>query len=276
MSEVRYPEDFSPESAPKWFEAWGRVRNEPDLTILAPTKRGRVVPAVLMASCVASRRELGWDTQFKFESEFTMPDIALSMAGEAGVVMAFGKEGSARSVLGSLQNLSLARMSATKVVESLEARSSAVAPSVVRMLRFVFEELGANIVQHSQASRTGFGWADVDDNASRLELAFADCGIGFRASLQKNPDLLGRVSDDAEALQLALTAGVSGTGPSHSNMGWGLKALIDFSDLLGGDLFLASGSAMLVRKTLVGQRTNRLRSIPHWQGSWICLDAPLR
>jgi hypothetical protein len=143
------------------------------------------------------------------------------------------------------------------------------------MARFVFEELGANVVQHSDAPRTGFGWVDVDETVGRLELSFADAGVGFLASLQRNPELAGRVHDDAEALQLALTARVSGTGAGRSNMGWGLKALVDFSDLLDGDLYVASGAAMLVRRTIGGQRANTLRAIPTWRGTWICLDAAL-
>ena len=143
------------------------------------------------------------------------------------------------------------------------------------MVRFVFEELGANVVQHSEAPRTGAGSIAIDDAQHRFELAFADCGIGFLASLQKNPELAGRIADDAEALQLALTPRVSGTGASRSNMGWGLKALVDLSDLLDGDLHIASGSAMLTRRTRAGQRTNAIRAIPPWQGTWICLEARL-
>lgn len=58
-------------------------------------------------------------------------------------------------------------------------------------------------------------------------------------------------------------------------MGIGLKLLVDFSDLLAGDLYLVSGDALLIRKTVAGQRANVIKPIAPWQGAWICLDAPL-
>jgi len=59
----------------------------------------------------------------------------------------------------------------------------------------------------------------------------------------------------------------------RANMGVGLKALVDFSDLLSGDLWIVSGSAMIRRVTLAGQRTSVISAIPPWEGSWIVLDA---
>ena len=179
------------------------------------------------------------------------------------------------SVLTPITSLPLARAAAEAVERSLHKRFPEISPSVLRMTRSVFEELGANVVDHTGAPETGFGWADVQLTSRRLHLAFADSGIGFSSSLQRNPELAGRVADDAEALQLALTPRVSGTGPSRKNMGWGLKTLVDLSDLLDGDLHIASGSAMLLRRTRAGQRTNAIRAIPPWQGAWICLEARL-
>lgn len=115
----------------------------------------------------------------------------------------------------------------------------------------------------------------VDVEAGRFELAFADAGVGFRASLQRNPELECRVSDDAHALRLALTRSVSGAIDAHKNMGFGLHYCAMTSDELGGDLWIASGSALLQRRTIDGLRTNTIRRIPPWQGAWICLDAPI-
>ena len=141
------------------------------------------------------------------------------------------------------------------------------------MARFVFEELGVNIVQHSQSSETGFGV--LQSFPKTLEIAFADRGIGFLASLQKNPELAGRVEEEGEALQLALGKGLTGTSAPRRNMGMGLGLLQDFSDRLGGELWIASGSATLRRRTLAGVRTTTVHSNSPWRGSWICLDAQL-
>jgi hypothetical protein len=58
-------------------------------------------------------------------------------------------------------------------------------------------------------------------------------------------------------------------------MGIGLAQLIAFSDLVDGELWIASGSAALHRSSVAGRRVNTLRSIVAWPGAWICLDAPL-
>jgi len=179
-------------------------------------------------------------------------------------------------ILNAIKDLDEAQAAATRIAQAVQAQDPTISPSALRMTRFVLEELGANIVQHSGAPETGYAFADLEPSSRRMQLSVADCGIGFLASLQRNPELRGRISDDAEALQLAMTPRVSGTEPSRSNMGWGLKVLLDYSDLLDGELYIASGNAMLVRKSLAGQRTNAVRSIPRWAGSWICVDALLR
>jgi hypothetical protein len=159
--------------------------------------------------------------------------------------------------------------------ERLVERAPTLSPSIVRMTRFVFEELGANVVQHSRRPDTGFGFAEARPELSRLQIAFANRGVGFRTSLSANPELQGRLDDDGMAIQLAVTPRISGSSDPRSNMGLGLKMLVDFSDALGADLYIASGEALLRRRTLGGEREDVVTTIPRWQGSWICLDAPL-
>jgi hypothetical protein len=180
-----------------------------------------------------------------------------------------------KAIVSAVVDLHWARRLADLAAEGLEAQMPSLSPSIVRMARFVFEELGANVVQHSARPATGFGVARIDPGGRRLELAFADRGVGFRASLGRNPELEGRIEGDAAALQIALGPRITGTSAPRQNMGIGLKLLVDFSDLLSGELWIASGSAMLHRTRTAGQRVNTVRSIPPWQGAWICLDAPL-
>lgn len=79
------------------------------------------------------------------------------------------------------------------------------------MARFVVQELAANVVQHSGRPETGFGLVQADLASSRLEIAFADAGVGFRESLSRNPELDGRIEDDAQALQIALAPRITGS-----------------------------------------------------------------
>jgi hypothetical protein len=280
---LRVPTVFGADAATKWFERWGPIHDDSQLSILLPD-HVHISPAgmVLLAAGIANRRKRNLETMIesqRYEDAIVWQFFArLDAARAAGVrpasEVALNDEGVLRA-LSALVDLRWVRQLADWAAESLESQVPSISPSIVRMARFVFEEMGANVVQHSGNAETGFGVVQANSNRRRLELAFADCGMGFRASLQRNPELAGRLDDDAQALQLALSPRITGSTAPRTNMGIGLKLLTDFSDLLGGDLWIASGSAMLQRRTTAGQRTNVVRSIPEWRGAWICLDAPL-
>ena len=281
MVELQIPRHLGPESAPEWFAIWAPVADEPQLTLIVPAAAsgGRAEalenPAfqVLVAASVASRSARALRTDLGPGAvPAALTAAFLAPAHEQSQIHA---RGGGSDVLRRVTDLRVARELADRSADVLESQMPSLSASVVRMARFVFEELAANIVQHSGAAQTGFGCVRARPELRRLELAFADCGVGFRESLQRNLELRGRVADDAEALQLALSPRISGTGPGRTNMGWGLKQLIDFSDLLGGDLWIATGEALFHRKTAAGQRVNTIRAMPPWRGTWICLDAPV-
>jgi hypothetical protein len=234
----------------------------------------RLAPGVVVAIAagMASRKQRGLETSLKDQRR--QPDLWLARSAGFHSTSSSGPAGafdSFRAISSHREAQDLAEFAG----QELASHELGVSPSVRRMARFVFEELGVNIVDHSEASTTGFGRIQTDPELRRLQLAFADCGVGFRTSLQRNPELQGRVEDDAQALQLAITPRLSGAGPVRTNMGIGLGQLIAFSDLLEGDLWIASKTAALHRASVVGRRVNTLRAIAEWPGTWICLDAPL-
>lgn len=263
-----------PSSIPKWFEQWARVADEPELTFVLPDHGIRASALVVLAAMTTSRRMQGLENKLTGDPNPNPNAWFMILFGAPGFGFGIAPR-RLRESLQSISDLARAHQLAEEAATALTDVAPSTSPSAVRMARFVFEELGANIVQHSGRADTGFGFMRVDARTNRFELAFADAGVGIRESLQRNPDLEGRVADDAEALQLALAPRVTGTAGPRTNMGIGLKLLTDFSDLLNGDLWIASGSAMLQRRTTAGQRTNSIRSIPPWQGTWICLDAPV-
>jgi hypothetical protein len=69
-----------------------------------------------------------------------------------------------------------------------------------------------------------------------------------------------------------MTKGVTRNG--KGNLGIGLSFLTDLSDRLGGDLWIASGTALMHRHGPHEARRSEFRAIAPWQGVWICLDAP--
>ncbi|MFN0008962.1 MAG: hypothetical protein ACKVXR_13755 [Planctomycetota bacterium] len=173
-----------------------------------------------------------------------------------------------------LVDLEVARRQANATRELLERFVPAIPASTVRAAEFVFEELAANIVQHSRAPETGFGLAMVDPGTRRIQIAFGDAGIGFLESLRSNPEFEGRLADHAQALRLALDKRVSRAGTG--NIGMGLFLLSDLADRLQGDLWIATGDALLVRRTdEEGRRTEKIESTAGWNGAWLCLDAPV-
>lgn len=273
MQEIEFPSGDTPAAAIAWFKLWTRANDESELVIRASSAVGRVVPTVLVVSCARDRgvRALKTEVEINGDWNAAVSMLAQDLVQRTDVVRDRGPT----LVWANTYDLLSARRAADQVADALVAKSPALSPSVVRMVRFVFEELGANVVQHSAAPRTGIGWADIDTQTRRFTMSFADAGVGIRASLQRNPELAGRIADDAEALQLALSPRISGTGASRSNMGWGLKALVDLSDLLNAELYIASGTAMLTRRSSAGQRTNVIREIPEWRGCWIALEAQI-
>lgn len=283
-SQVRIPSRLPPSEAEAWVSTWRAVRDEPELRFVLPGD-ACVQPTgvVLLAAGIADRQEHAFSTRFTTDLPdsaayqslrrvdfFTELGVSLEVIGERG------DPGGRFVPLRRIRDLRTARIVADQTAQVLESELPEVGPSSLRMARFILEELGANIVQHSARPGTGFGMAQAFPQARRIEIAFADAGVGFLESLQRNPELVGRVADEGEALQLALGRGLTSRADGRGNLGLGLDLLVTFSDLLGGDLRVASGDALLHRRTVAGrERVNSVRRTAGWRGSWVCLEAEL-
>lgn len=275
MVELRFSTDIDAARVVERLGELDGAANESEVSLhLAQSSSERAAALVALASWFAERIAAGRATRVEASREAVVPARMLRLLGEGASLGMTAVGPNAHEFL-RIRDLRSARLLSERVVTAIETRVPSFSPSVLRMARFVFEELGANIVQHSGRSDTGFGTLTYDESSRRLELAFADRGVGFLQSLQRNPELEGRIADDSEALQLALTPRITGTGEGRKNMGIGLKQLVEFSDLLDGELWIVSGSAALHRRTLAGVRSNTLRSIPTWRGTWIALEATL-
>lgn len=281
---LEIPSTFDSRAASRWFEAWARHEGAENLRLGLP-EGAFLHPAgiVLLASGIASRRARGLSTSLLARDgsadayRYLQRIDFFSELGVAKQEEFQRHPESGRFVpLRCILDLATARRLADQAADLLEERLPDVGPSPLRMARFVFEELGANVVQHSRAPETGFGMAQAYPQGRRIQIAFADSGVGFLASLQRNPELAGRIEDEGEALQLALGRAVSSHAPGRGHMGMGLALLVQFADLLGGDLEVASGDALLHRRTSLGrERVSVLRKTSGWRGTWICLDAQL-
>jgi anti-sigma regulatory factor (Ser/Thr protein kinase) len=115
--------------------------------------------------------------------------------------------------------------------------SSRIASQLIRALG----EIHDNVLEHSEAAGTGL--VAFRANPALFEFAVADHGVGVLASLKTNPEH-GHLRDHGEALQHALTDGVSRFG-RVSNRGTGFSQLFKGLATLNGSLRFRSGDHAL-------------------------------
>lgn len=102
------------------------------------------------------------------------------------------------------------------------------------------EELGANVLEHSEVGR-GFVAAQVflrGTPSQNIVFALGDAGIGLRSSLVSAGF---PASDDLRAVDLALTLDISASG--EPGRGQGLPSVVDLVSQVGGTIVMRSGQA---------------------------------
>lgn len=125
--------------------------------------------------------------------------------------------------------------------------------SFKKWLTYVLTEIMRNIPEHSHAGEIWYCaqyWPSFD----LVELAILDEGIGIRNSLLSNYAYDGLVSNDYEALKLALCPGISRTfapggenigNDEWKNSGYGLYMVSHLCERLGGSFIIASGDSAI-------------------------------
>jgi hypothetical protein len=273
------PAVFGPRSVAAWLAERAQSATEDGLVLLVRSgTRLEAAGIVLLASEIARRTEAGLSTALEFEpgSEASLGELAdLRFFQELGLPEPQPPAEPERCVpLRRIADLGTARQLADRTRDLLEREQPDLAPSPVRAAQFVFEELGANIVQHSGRTSTGFGLARADRERGRLQVAFADAGIGYWRSLASNPEFEARIESHAAAIRLALHRNVTRGG--RGNMGLGLHLFAELAQRLRGDAWIASGDALIERSFAdPAGPAERSVVIADWQGAWICLDVPL-
>jgi anti-sigma regulatory factor (Ser/Thr protein kinase) len=272
MPSIPIPARFMPDGIASWIETWSKVGDAPELHLVLPTDAYlEPVAIALLAAGIARRRTLGMRTSM-FAEEGSADAIGLLQSVDFFHQLGVETEGMPDAAptrpalpLRRLGNLAIARHQAEATRAFLEKVVPPIPPNTARAVQFVFEELAANIVQHSGAPQSGFGIVMVDPVTKRIQIAFADAGVGFRESLGRNAALAGRIVDDAEAIRLALDrrASEGNTGA----VGMGLLLLSTFAERMQGDLWIASGEAMIVRGVDTFEKT------AGWRGAFVSLDA---
>jgi hypothetical protein len=122
-------------------------------------------------------------------------------------------------------------------------------PDALAAVQYCVSELIRNVLEHSQSSEGAYVCAQryLNKNPKRVSIAVADCGLGITQHIgQVHRQAL---RDDALALSLAMTPGVSGAhkagidGFSPDNAGAGLFITRAIAKATGGYFVLQSGRA---------------------------------
>lgn len=107
-------------------------------------------------------------------------------------------------------------------------------PERADRLKGVFSELLNNINDHAGNQQDmPFHCIQMQTTSGGLELAFGDLGVGFRASLARNPENPA-YTDESSALRAAIIESRSGKGHENPDRGGGLTRALEAVSDLGG------------------------------------------
>ena len=133
---------------------------------------------------------------------------------------------------------------------------------IAAQLAAAIGELYSNIYEHSESSDTGL--VVFQARQGRFDFVVADHGIGVLESL-RNADVYSVLNDHGQALQLALSTGVSRHGRDASR-GYGFHGLfVGLANLNGSLRFRSGDHALLIdgrSPTLMSARTAQKAHIP--------------
>ena len=159
-------------------------------------------------------------------------------------------------------------------------------PKHAEPVRYIVSELMRNVIEHSQSPSGAFVCAQYYSKTNTIRIGVADTGIGIWQSINHAH----KPKNDLEALQLALTPGVTGTtrreGGTDFNAGAGLFFTKSIATVNRDFFMIYSGPAMyklLKRKSNVARlhadpfkdRHAKHDDLPFWQGTVVGIDISL-
>lgn len=154
-------------------------------------------------------------------------------------------------------------------------------------IRYIVSELVRNVLEHARTEYGAFVCAQFFQKSNTIRIGIADTGIGIKKSMDQSH----RTSDDLDAIELALTPGVTGTtrreGGTELNAGAGLFFIKSIAYTNRDFFVIYSGSGMYKllkrnesRKLLLHanphlDRHSEHKDLPLWQGTVVGIDISL-
>jgi len=161
-------------------------------------------------------------------------------------------------------------------------------PKQAEPIKYIVSELVRNVLEHSQSPNGAILAAQYYEKSNTIRIGIADSGLGIKTTINKSYN----VQTDLEAIQLALTPGVTGTtrkeGGTEQNAGAGLFFIKSIATVNRDYFMIYSGKAMyksLKRRPDVKNiklhadpfkgRHSKIDNLPFWHGTIVGIDISL-
>jgi len=160
-------------------------------------------------------------------------------------------------------------------------------PEQAEPIKYVVSELVRNVFEHADSPIGGVVCAQFFKKSNKVSIGVVDLGIGIMESIRRSHI----VETDKDAIQLALTPGITGltnnVGGTESNAGAGLFFIKSIAKINRDFFLLYSGSTMYkLLKTPQSKSAKLFASpledrhsfvdqLPYWQGTVVGIDVSL-
>jgi len=161
-------------------------------------------------------------------------------------------------------------------------------PKQAEPIKYIVSELVRNVLEHAQSPHGAILAAQYYEKSNTIRIGIADAGLGIKSTINKSY----QAKTDLEAIQLALTPGVTGTtrkeGGTEQNAGAGLFFIKSIANVNRDYFMIYSGKAMyksLKRRPDTKNiklyadpfknRHSKSDDLPFWQGTIVGIDISL-
>jgi len=160
-------------------------------------------------------------------------------------------------------------------------------PEQANTLGYIVSELVRNVLEHADAKNGAILCAQYYKKSNSIRIGIADTGVGVKKTINESYD----AKTDLEALQLALTPGITGTttreGGTAQNAGAGLFFIKSIASVNRDFFVIYSGHGfykLLKKKPTLRldlnadpfkDRHSKEENLPFWQGTIVGVDITL-
>jgi len=161
-------------------------------------------------------------------------------------------------------------------------------PKQAEPIKYIVSELVRNVLEHAESPHGAILAAQYYEKSNTIRIGIADTGLGIKTTINQSYN----TKTDLEAIQLALTPGVTGTtqkeGGTEQNAGAGLFFIKSIANVNRDYFMIYSGRAMyklLKRRPDVktiklqadpfNDRHSKNENLPFWRGTIVGIDISL-